>query len=262
MIPFSKYVGCGNDFILIDRRTSDFYPDPQAIQTLCDRHYGIGADGLLLLDSSVDADWKMSIFNADGNEAQMCGNGIRCLGRFLQHLGEQRKKVAIETRARTIWIEIEPEFVTVFMGEPLSIEWDKPLHLSGNTLTVHLIDTGAPHAVLLVDDVGQVDIATLGRQIRNFPGLDVNATFASIEGDIITVRTFERGVEGETLACGTGASAAALAFARKTGQQKYAVKTRSGKILHISCSPLKMSGEARYLFNGQFPVQSLKIKSL
>jgi diaminopimelate epimerase len=199
-LSFVKYQGAGNDFILIDDRALHF--DPTRVPTLCHRKYGIGADGVILLQN----DLRMRIFNSDGTEAESCGNGLCCLMQFLLHLGLPKKRYSIATGTRRVEVEFEGDLVSVNMGKPTNV---KQLYICGNE--VHSLDTGVPHAVVFVADVQAVDLAHAGASLRHhalFQPRGTNVNFAALQSDgSVQVRTYERGLEGESLACGTGAAA-------------------------------------------------------
>lgn len=240
--PFSKYSGCGNDFILIDHRRP-FFPvnDRPAIQKLCHRQKGIGADGVIFLEASsgTASDFKMRIFNSDGSEAEMCGNGIRCLAQFIADLGLPQKPYAIETMQRLLRVEHSPAGIRAAMGTPADLRQNLNIEIDGTTHAIHYLDTGVPHAVLFVDDLENAPVESLGRKIRHhaaFKPKGANANFVQVLGPhSISLRTYERGVEAETLACGTGATAAAIiAFLQKQVKTPIEVKTRSNETLIIN----------------------------
>lgn len=238
-LKFSKYSGCGNDFILVDNRQSFFPVENRAlIARLCDRIEGIGANGVILLENSAIANFKMRIFNADGGETEMCGNGIRCFKRFLDELNISKISLLIETMERKLIVEDSGNFVKVHMGMPCSIELDLNLHLEESCLLTHHIDTGVPHVVTFVEKVSEVDVIGLGKKMRfhsYFSPKGANANFAQVIGpSLLALRTYERGVENETLACGTGATAAAIVSALKFGlTPPIEVKTRSLQSLFV-----------------------------
>lgn len=241
-VQFSKYSGCGNDFILIDHR-SPFLPQfsRELVQKLCHRHKGIGADGIILLEKSAKADYRMRIFNADGSEAEMCGNGLRCLAKFLQELGENKKNATIETLAGIHEISRVGDNIKASMGAPKDLRKGVILSLVRKKVEATYLDTGVPHAVVFEDQLANIPVAEYGRQIRfhpNFAPKGANANFVEKLGENrIDVRTYERGVEAETLACGTGATASAIAFSLKTqAKPPIEVKTRSGDTLIIDFS--------------------------
>jgi diaminopimelate epimerase len=217
-IPFKKYHGAGNDFILMDfRHFLPQYDIPSFARCLCDRRLGIGADGLVILCSSSLADYKMRIFNADGSEPSMCGNGIRCLFDFIQKRENRLSELKIETLHGILKCRRSGEEITVNLGVPRILHW--PIELPQGLAFV--INTGVPHAILFDDDVDHKNIAEEGAQIRfhpQFAPVGVNVNFVSVKSERqITLRTYERGVEGETLACGTGAAAAAYVAMKYRG---------------------------------------------
>ncbi|WP_079989365.1 diaminopimelate epimerase [Candidatus Protochlamydia phocaeensis] len=243
---FAKYTGCGNDFILFDNRQGRFpLSTPGLIQRLCHRQWGIGADGVILLESSSLAHARMRIFNADGSEAEMCGNGVRCLVHWMGSLGFSSPSYTIETMLRTLKAWRMGDQVRIEMGSPSRLQWHVPLRFESACLFVHHLDTGVPHAVLFVEDVDAVELNRLGPFIRHHSlwhphGANVSIG-QQIDHTLFKVRTFERGVEGETLACGTGATAVALAAAylhHLVGP--LSMQTRSGDCLQIS---FKLAGQ-------------------
>jgi diaminopimelate epimerase len=211
-LPFVKFQGAGNDFVLIDCFGS---PPPSSLpelaRALCDRRRGIGADGLLIALPSEKADFRMQIFNADGSEPTMCGNGIRCLVDYLQKRQNASESVTIETGSGILSCRKEGEEIAVNLGAPSVLHF--PIELDGKQLFV--LNTGVPHAVIFVDAIDQVDLKKWGPYFRFHPQFvpeGVNVNFAQLlPSGQIAVRTYERGVEGETLACGTGAAAVAYA---------------------------------------------------
>lgn len=210
-LPFVKYHGAGNDFVLMDFYHQVPCPDLSALaRSVCDRRHGIGADGLLLLFPSTVADFQMRIFNADGSEAAMCGNGIRCLASYILKSRNICSEIAIETLHAVLKCRKLEDQIAVNMGPPTKVHW--PIDLEGQS--AYVVDTGVPSAVIFVDALDQVDVANEGRRLRFDPRFapgGVNVTFASTMHDgRVAVRIYERGVEAETLACGTGAAAAAF----------------------------------------------------
>ncbi len=209
-LPFVKFQGAGNDFVLIDCFDS---PPPSSLpelaRALCDRRRGIGADGLLVALPSQNADFRMQIFNADGSEPKMCGNGIRCLVDYLQKKKKAPEAFCVETGSGVLPCRREGKEIAVNLGAPEILHF--PIELEAQML--YVLNTGVPHAVLFVDDIDQVDLKKWGPLFRFHscftPG-GVNVNFAKLNpSGQIALRTYERGVEGETLACGTGAAAAA-----------------------------------------------------
>ena len=259
--PFSKYHGLGNDFILIDDRQESFATeDSSLISRLCRRRTGIGADGLILLQNSLQADYWMRIFNADGKEVAMCGNGLRCLMAFLRALGLAHSTNSILAGGKLYKCSFEGEEVSVQMGRAEKVSWNVNLSLEGKEMTAHFIHIGVPHAVVFVDDVNQIAVEELGREIRWHPLFQpqgVNVNFVSeLAPSALQMRVYERGVEAETLACGTGAAAAALAACRMLGCVSPIKMIMSSKEeLNIRLSrdeEIEMVGGATFVFKGHF----------
>lgn len=264
---FAKYVGCGNDFIIFDNRLETFPIFQPLIQRLCLRQKGIGADGLLLLENSKKADFRLRIFNSDGSEAEMCGNGLRCFIKWLTSLGFQNHSYRIEVMQRILTASQIGNVVCVEMGSPRNIQWDIPVRFEEQFLRVHYLNTGVPHVVLFMENIDSVNLIKLGSYIRNYSLWKPNGTNFTIAQKIdsqkLKIRTYERGVEGETLACGTGATAAALAAARQSGYSSpVIVQTYSGEELEIGFSfenqifsNVTMKGSAECTFMGEIDLK-------
>ncbi len=262
-ISFSKYSGCGNDFILIDNRDGGFPShDVSLIRSLCRRSLGIGADGLILVEDSCKGDFLMRIFNSDGKEAEMCGNGLRCFGMFLKELKAPGTHFNVEVSSHIYPISIEGKEVSVAMVAPQTMEWEIPLEIGSKDFVLDYLDTGVPHAVQFVNNIEKLNVEKLGPKIRHhkrFSPRGTNVDFAElIEGNTLAMRTYERGVEGETLACGTGACAVAIAASRKYGlDNPIVVKTRSGENLKFELvsengqlKKIMMKGPAKQIYSG------------
>lgn len=261
-IPFVKYTGAGNDFILIDHRVVLFPVDrPALIEWLCHRQLGVGGDGLVLIGPGARAPHLMRIFNADGSEAEMCGNGLRCVVHYLHEVGWGTAPYRIEVNGHCYEATLCGEQITHSLPSPTRFKWSFPL--DGVAEGIDWIDTGVPHAVLFVDDLEGVDVAGVGRTIRYHPHFSprgTNVNFVAVSGEgAIRVRTYERGVEAETLACGTGATAAALAASRRFGWSSgpVEVEVRSGErlVVHFEWSGstmanLTLTGPAQRVFTG------------
>ena len=219
-LKFTKMVGAGNDFIILDFRipSSVFrIPLSEIVPSLCERRTGIGADGALVMEKSKKADFKMRIFNADGSEAEMCGNGLRCAVLYEVHkcTSAQVHKLKIETKAGIYEAEITGKNrVRIKMAAPKDLKKDLGVTVNGRAIKVNYIDAGVPHAVIFVEGLDKIDVDNIGRCIRyhdDFKPRGTNVDFVEIIDDTsIRMRTYERGVEGETLACGTGAVASAI----------------------------------------------------
>lgn len=253
MLSFVKYQGAGNDFILIDDRACSFSCfDFQWIQKLCDRRVGIGADGLILLQLDQTADFKMRIFNSDGHEADKCGNGLRCLARFIEDLGFAKKNYQIAVGSGRAEIGFEKDSIVVDMGSAEAPRVNIPTDVG----PVHFIHTGVPHVVQFVDDVEAIDLPTFGHYLRHHPqfsphGTNVNVVSFVSDG-ALRARTFERGVEGETLACGTGAVAIAAMAKKLYGlPMPLCLHFKGGKLLiDESEGRFKMAGPAVRVYSG------------
>lgn len=214
-IPFVKMSGTGNDFIIIDHRKPKIALEgmQEFARRVCRRKFSVGADGLFLLEPSEVADFKWRFFNSDGSIAEMCGNGARCVARFAYMHGIASARMQFETLAGIIEASVFDIYVSVRMTPPQNLLLDQKLSVEGREFQYHSVDTGVPHVVVFVDDVDRTDVVTLGRAIRfhkRFHPAGTNVNFAGQRGGGFKVRTYERGVEDETMACGTGAVASAL----------------------------------------------------
>ncbi len=239
-IPFVKMSGSGNDFIIIDNRTGAFdrAKTPDFIKAVCERKVSVGADGLIVIENAETADFSWRFFNADGSEAEMCGNGARCTARFAFLKGIAPAQMSFETIAGTIRAEVDDSEVRIQLSRPQDFCMDVTLDVDGQHMRCHTINTGVPHAVFVVDDLEGVPVQTLGEKIRYhryFQPAGTNVNFVFHANDtMIHIRTYERGVEGETFACGTGAVAAALtAIAGGMVSSPVQITTRSGEVLTV-----------------------------
>lgn len=256
-IIFTKMAASGNDFVVVN---AGLPADPARVaRILCDRKFGVGADGMLLLEKSQKADIRMRIFNADGSEAEMCGNGARCI---VYYLG--RKISKIETRAGIISGELNQDNVRVKLTDPSQIKLNVPVKVEKRILQVSFINTGVPHVVVFVEGLPKIDVVCLGQYIRyakKFAPKGTNVNFIEVlDKRSFEIRTYERGVEDETLACGTGSVAAAIIFALTTGVGSgINVHTKSREVLKIYFDRLKdkfsnvwLEGRAAVTFKGEF----------
>jgi diaminopimelate epimerase len=239
-IPFIKMSGSGNDFIIIDHRAPFLEEDhlKEFIRKACRRRISVGADGLILIERSQQADFKWRYFNADGGEAEMCGNGGRCAARFAYLKGIAGPSLKFETLAGILSAQVDGKRVKLEMTKPFGLKLDETLLIDGKKQIFSSINTGVPHAVLFVEDVEGLDIVQIGRALRyhsHFSPSGTNANFIRLEkGSQLSIRTYERGVEDETLACGTGAVAAALVAAFKgLVKSPVSIKTRGGEVLSV-----------------------------
>lgn len=255
---FYKYQGAGNDFILIDNRENTFpVNDIQLYKQLCDRRFGIGADGLMLLENKPGYDFKMVYFNSDGRESSMCGNGGRCIVRFAEYLGIVKSECRFLAVDGQHYAKISDKTIELQM-----IDVSNWKHLNSD----YEIHTGSPHYIKWVKELSKLDVFTEGRNIRynnvyNAEGINVNFIEETVNG--INVRTYERGVEDETLSCGTGVTACAMAFAlkhKRTGEQLIDINTQGGKLkvqFNIGSNGFNqvfLIGPAEKVFQGQINV--------
>ncbi len=272
-IRFTKMSGAGNDFIIIDNRTLQLEKERgrELARLACRRKVSVGADGLILIENDTTADFRWQFFNADGSEAEMCGNGARCAARFALLKGIVKKeRMFFRTLAGLIEAEVLGERAKVRMTQPHSFEIDIPVSLDDCLLNLDFINTGVPHAVFFTQSEAQLedlDVLGLGRSIRfhrRFQPAGANADFVYVGGrHNIAVRTYERGVEAETLACGTGSIAAALVAAAKDFvASPVDVQTRSGESLviyfekslqeaAIVFSDVYLEGDAKVVYDGE-----------
>jgi len=266
MVKFTKVVASGNDFIIVDTRRSQGHQVTRSpvkdwssfAKKVCVRRTGVGADGLLLLENSKTADVKMRIFNPDGGEVEMCGNGARCVALYCN-----KKNIKIETKAGTLGAELSSKGrVKVKMTDPVDLKLNFKINLNGKDYEVHFINTGVPHVVHFADDIDNFRVKEIGRLIRyhaDFQPAGTNANFARfVDKKTIGLRTYERGVEDETLACGTGACASAIVAAiLDEVSPAVDVETKSGEVLTIYFDKkgdvvknVYLEGEAQIVFKG------------
>jgi len=256
---FSKFSGAGNDFVIIDNRRGAVKNRRKLALEVCNRKRSVGADGLLLVEPSSKADYKMVIINEDGSEAEMCGNGIRCIGLFSFLKKIAGKDQSVETLSGIKYVKIlnvRTGLVDVNMGLPNDEKPGLDIKTGGRRFLTYFVNTGVPHAVILND---RVDVKEFGRQIRfhkAFKPAGTNVNFVKILGkNRIKLRTYERGVEAETLACGTGSTASAY-ITNFLGRTKFPTEviTSGGDILKIDADEegnLFMAGNVKYICEGK-----------
>ncbi len=275
-IRFAKMHGNGNDFILIDEFEQiliDEKDKARFVKAVCNRNFGLGADGVLFVQRSDKANAKFRYFNSDGSEAEMCGNGIRCFARYIVEEGYAKSPLEVETLSGILKLDVtrdnEGWWVKVDMGIPKfeSEEipakeevWGKEFEFNGEKFKVYAVNTGVPHAVIFVNDLN-FDIRSVAKFIRFheiFPeGINVN--FAKIEGDAIRIRTYERGVEDETLSCGTGSVAvAAIANRLNLVDDSVEVLTKGGKLKIEIKDRAYMTGKASRVADGYINLEELR----
>ncbi|MBB5352594.1 diaminopimelate epimerase [Haloferula luteola] len=269
LLHFYKMNGAGNDFVVVDNRDLALQLTGEQIALLCDRHRGIGADGLLAVEPAEQgADFKFRYYNADGGEAEMCGNGARCFGRFTSALMEiEPDRVTFETIAGILAAEIVDDHIRIAMSDPKDLQMETGAQLPGWESPLSFINTGVPHVVAFVDDLAGTDVFALGRAIRHhdaFSPAGTNANFATVLAPgHIAIRTYERGVEDETLACGTGMVACALIHHLRSGDPSpIRVDVKGGDTLEIgfeavgdgSFKEVTLTGPADFIFEGDIEI--------
>jgi diaminopimelate epimerase len=267
MLRFTKMNGAGNDFILIDNRAREIDLDRSQIAHLCNRHRGIGADGVLLLELPANrADFRMRYFNADGGEAEMCGNGARCFARFANRVSGANGQISFETQAGVISAELASSLVKLRMTEPTDLRLSVKLPVANENKTVHFINSGVPHVVIPVAEIENVDVRLDGAAIRHHKMFSPNGANVNFiekrEPNKIAIRTYERGVENETLACGTGIVASALIFAATENTSgPILVVARGGDELQVGFEGVEggfrnvtLTGPAEFVFEGTIEI--------
>lgn len=271
-IPFSKMNGSGNDFIVIDNRQKILDADRLGdfVPRVCARKVSVGADGLILIEPSSRANFKWRFFNSDGSEAEMCGNGGRCAARFAVQKGIAPNRLTFETLAGIIEAEVTGRRVKLLMVLPRNMELDLSVSIDGRQHTLHFINTGVPHAAMIVPKAPDVNVKEMGRKIRfhaRFQPAGTNANFVQVlDRRTLKVRTYERGVEDETLACGTGAVASALiAAAKGVVESPVAVETSGGEIINIffektpqGFQRVFLEGDTRVAYEGMMGEEAYK----
>lgn len=264
-VHFTKMHGAGNDFVVINNLDQGLNLTIEAIRFLCDRRFGIGADGLLLLEparaNGVDA--TMIYYNADGSRAEMCGNGARCFTAFALEQGLGRDGcLRFTTDAGIVGAESVDGLYRIALTEPTSLALDQTIKLADGPVTIHSVNTGVPHAVRFVADVGNIDIRSFGAEVRHHPDFSpkgTNVNVAQIQPDgLVRIRTYERGVEDETLACGTGVTAVGILAHLVHGiPLPVRVRVAGGAVLLVDfdradagISHVTLTGPAVAVFNG------------
>ncbi len=235
--PFYKMQASGNDFVVVDNRKKAIRDPKKVTRALCERHTGIGSDGVLLIEPSRKADFKMRILNADGSEAEMCGNGSRCVALYANKVLGLPRRFWIETLAGVIGAEVRGDTVKVRLVDPKDFRPESILDVGGKKFRYYFINSGVPHTVIFVDDLTSFPVDEVGKKVRfheRFKPAGANANFVQVTGrQSVSVRTYERGV-GETQACGTGVSASAIvSVLSKRCKPPVKVKTLGGEVLNI-----------------------------
>lgn len=272
-LEFFKMSGAGNDFIVGDNRAGHWgsFDLPALARGLCRRHLSVGADGLILVENSKRARFRMRIFNPDGGEAAMCGNGGRCAARFAFMKVIAGRQMTLETQAGVLGADVLLDGrVRLEVPVRLSVPEAVRLDLDGRPVGGYLVDTGVPHLVVFVKDIEKTPVEILGRTLRYHP--DLGASGANVDfvgpagaGGVIPMRTYERGVEGETLACGTGAAAVGWLL-HHVGERPQAVRlgVRSGGVLEVEVhsdrgsAPIAITGEATLIYEGKLSEEAIE----
>ncbi|MDF2549134.1 MAG: Diaminopimelate epimerase [Chlamydiales bacterium] len=265
-LSFLKYSGCGNDFIFIDMsQHKELVIEKKVIQRLCHRQIGIGADGLILLKRGKHP--IMEYYNCDGSFGEMCGNGLRCTAHAAYQLGWIEREGFIEVQGVPLAVKVEGDEVTAEIGPVLPHFFNEPFAFKGETLQVSFVTVGVPHAVVILEEPRDLDLQEIGPFLRSHPrfakGANVNILKADPSSHTLSLRTYERGVEGETLACGSGAVASAFVYSQLQGMasegQTWQIQVRSQDVLSVFFKPQGeaiawLKGPATCIFTGQMPL--------
>ena len=264
-LTFYKITGSGNDFVIIDNRskTVDEENIHQFVENICRRKISVGADGLILVESSDIVDFKWRFFNSDGSVAEMCGNGARCAARFAYLNNIAGPKMSFETISGIVSATVTDKTVKINIPDPSDFKVDYALELKKGLLSVSSINTGVPHVVIFAESIDDIEVVEQGREIRyhnHFAPSGTNVNFISPQKDgIIAIRTYERGVEDETLACGTGSVAGAIVANHCYGiESPVTIKVKSGGYLTVHFkkkdgiySDICLEGDARVIYKGE-----------
>ncbi|MBN2703951.1 MAG: diaminopimelate epimerase [Pontiellaceae bacterium] len=255
-IPFTKMHGAANDFIVVDDRALTFPLEDRAfIQKITARRTGVGSDGVILLQPSEQADLRMRFINPDGNEVEMCGNGARCFAKLAYEMGSAPSQMTIETVAGMVCAEVLGGEVCLQLTEPAGLQLDLPIE---SEWSIDFLNTGVPHLVVWVDDVAAIDLFDWGpffRFHKAFAPLGTNVNFVQVNADGgLSVRTYERGVEAETMACGTAAAAVGVAAVQR-GRASFPVRVHCAGgydlVIGMSDARVTLTGGAEKVFEGE-----------
>jgi len=272
LISFTKMSGAGNDFIIIDHRKPFLAENDMGklARLICRRKFSVGADGLILIEDDPHADFRWRFYNADGSLAEMCGNGARCAARFAHDRGIAPLNMRFQTVAGIIEAEIVDREVKIKMPRPLNIRLDQHVMINNIEHRLHHINTGVPHVVGFVDNIKDAPVKDIGRFIRNhamYEPAGTNVNFVQMIGPQLYVRTYERGVEGETMACGTGAVAAALiaALTRKAVSPVQIITAGGDRLIVYftmgddgQTDNIYLEGPAHFIYDGQLRKDALE----
>ena len=264
-IPFYKMVASGNDFVVVDNRRGVVKDAVAFTREICRPHQGVGADGVLVFESSKKANFKMRILNLDGSEAAACGNGFRCIALYAHEILKYSSRMNFESGSGLIEAEVGPKSsVRVQLVKPRIFEMDGVLELRKQKLRYAFLDTGVPHVVIFVEDLEKAEVFETGKTLRNharFQPFGTNVNFVEVrKKKEIAVRTYERGVENETLACGTGSVASAVISVLKGYvEAPVPVMTKSGEKLQIDMqrkgdeiTKVFLEGKAQFVYKGDY----------
>jgi diaminopimelate epimerase len=272
-LTFTKMSGAGNDFVVVDNRSGAIVDASGLARKLCDRRWGIGADGLLLLERSEKADYRMMYYNADGSYGGMCGNGGRCISRYAFEHGIATDTQKFEALDQIYHAVVDPDLVILSMLDPKNMKMNIVLPVGANDIRVHFVDTGSPHVVVPIaqfkkrfETLDAIPVMDIGRKIRNHKAFQPDGTNVNfvqkVDDNSLRIRTYERGVEAETLACGTGSIATAIVAARLWSlNSPVHVVPLSGVTLGVGFdvkdkvfSRITLTGEAKTTFSGEIDV--------
>ncbi len=265
-IEFVKMVASGNNFIVIDNRREIIHGLKlhAFAREICDRNYGVGADGLIVIEPSKKADFRMRIINPDGSEAEMCGNGARCVALFAKENKVTGRKMGFETLAGIIEAEVSGDIVRLKMPDPTDLRREVSLVIENEDYKAHFVNTGVPHTIIYVENLETWDVRRLGGEIRHhrtFAPKGTNVDFVQVQkGNLRRVRTYERGVEDETLACGTGVVASGIiSAALKDFKSPVICLTKGGDKLRVyfkksgdDFTDVYLEGGAKTVFCGRY----------
>ena len=256
-IQFTKMSGSGNDFIIIDNRVPvlDDGQKRDFVRRVCDRKMSIGADGVIFVENSEQANIKWDFYNEDGSSAEMCGNGGRCVARYAVEKNIAPAKMTLETLAGIVGAEVNDDIVKVKLTAPKDLRQDIRVVLNGKQFQIDSLNTGVPHAIIYSDNVEGVNVKETGHEVRfheAFAPTGTNVDFVEKTGDrSLKIRTYERGVEDETLACGTGVVASALlSYYKKMVQPPIEVETQGGDILNVDFDVINGKADSEVYLEG------------
>ncbi len=264
-VSFYKMVASGNDFAVVDNRRQIIKDATAFARSVCRPHLGIAADGVLLFESSKKAHFRMRILNPDGSEAAACGNGFRCIALYAHEVLKYSSNMRFESGSGIVEGRVGPKgVVKVQLVKPKIFEMDGTIEVQGNRLHYSFLDTGVPHAVIFAEGLPKIEVVEIGRAIRHhahFQPFGTNVNFVEVKSKReIAVRTYERGVEDETLACGTGSTASAIMSVLKGyAESPVNVRTRGGEVLRVESvkkgkeiERVFLEGKAQFVYKGEY----------